>query len=124
MEMCIHYAKIQTYEQGLFETRVYKPVQCLKFIKNAPFPQVPNLAKHCLLSVTQEIDIRELVKLSATFKTTRRGKRQIENQVCFRLCHYLFNRNLSNWNIIGSVTTFPVFRKTKSGSVVPNTISA
>lgn len=84
MEMCRHYAKIQTYEQGLFETRVYKPVKFLKFIKNVPFPQIPNLAKHCLLSVTQEIDIREMVKLCATFKTTRRGKRQIENKVLFQ----------------------------------------
>ena len=57
-------ARIQNYEYR-HEQSAYRPVQFCRFIKTVHFPQIQekNLTQHCLLSVTQEINMEDLIKI-------------------------------------------------------------
>lgn len=57
-------ARIQNYEYR-HEQSAYRPVQFCRFIKTVHFPQIQekNRTQHCLLSVTQEINMEDLIKI-------------------------------------------------------------
>ncbi|XP_078320228.1 uncharacterized protein LOC144621285 [Crassostrea virginica] len=77
-----HVNKIQYYEQ-LHERLVKRPVKFLQFIKKLRPPSVedtPILHLHSLLSMTPDINVKDLMNPFTKIKILKKGKRQIENK--------------------------------------------
>ena len=57
-------ARIQKYEHR-YEKSANRPVQFLRYIKTVCLPQTqdtPHLSQHCLLSLTQKINMGDMIK--------------------------------------------------------------
>nr|XP_022311938.1 uncharacterized protein LOC111117149 [Crassostrea virginica] len=79
-------SRIQNFEH-CYEKFAYRPVMFLRFIKTTSLPKVqdtPHFTPHSMLSMTQEIDVEDLIKLLCVIKFTNRGKLQI-NQLLLTL---------------------------------------
>ena len=75
-------ARIQRYEERL-EQFAYRPVQFLRFIKTVRLPQIldtPRLTQHYLLTLTQKINIKDLVKYFSAIQITKEGKRTLKKR--------------------------------------------
>nr|XP_022298609.1 uncharacterized protein LOC111107623 [Crassostrea virginica] len=73
---------IRDFER-LYEQSAYKPVQFLH-IKKSSLPQIqdtPDLTQHCLLLLTQGINIKDLGKVLSKIKITAKGKRHARNEL-------------------------------------------
>ncbi|XP_078330897.1 uncharacterized protein LOC144624798 [Crassostrea virginica] len=84
MKLKRNIAKNLKYEHR-YEKSVNKPVQFLRFIKTVHLPQIqdtPRLSQHCLLSLTQKINMGDMLKLLSEIKITESGKqRRAENKL-------------------------------------------
>lgn len=82
-----HINRLLAYEKT-YEQSANRPVQFLRFIKNEYFPQgkdIPNLTKHNLLALAQEINMQDITKLLSEIHITHRGKRQAGNELLLTL---------------------------------------
>ena len=76
-----HINKIQYYEQ-IQETLIRRPVKFLKFIKTLRPPSMedtPSLALHSMLSMTPDINVKDLIKPLTKIKMIKRDKRCLKN---------------------------------------------
>ena len=83
-----HIARIQKYEE-IYEKSAHRSVQFLQFIKHKHFPQIQDtshLKKHCLISLTPEINMEDLTNFLSEIQITASGKqRRAENKLLLTL---------------------------------------
>lgn len=82
MQIKRHVCNVQKYEY-IQEKKVNKPVQFLRFIKRTSLPKIqdtPRLSQGCLLSLTQGINMKELINVFSTIQISAKGKRLLQIQ--------------------------------------------
>ena len=83
-----HITKIRRYEE-LYEQSANRPVRFLRFLKKVCTPSMqdtPYLTQHCLLSMTQEINLEDLIKFLSKIQIAKRGKqRRTRNKLLLTL---------------------------------------
>ncbi|XP_061186271.1 uncharacterized protein LOC133194306 [Saccostrea echinata] len=82
-----HHVIIENYEY-LFELSAYRPVRFLLFLKKTRVPKKkdsPDLTQYALLSLTEEISIKVVIKLLNEFQMMDRRKRQVRNECVLKL---------------------------------------
>ena len=87
MKIKIHLTKIQRYEQT-HEKSACRPIHFLRLIKEHCFLQIqdtPHLTQHCVLSLSPDINMRDLMQLLTKFQITKNGKRKAGNRLLLKL---------------------------------------
>ena len=75
----IHIVSVKAYENSHEQTS-NRPVKFLRLVKKVQLPQIsdtPSVSQHCELSLTQEINIGDLIKLISKIQIVERRKRKL-----------------------------------------------
>lgn len=75
----IHIVSVKAYENSHEQTS-NRPVKFLRLVKKVQLPQIsdkPSVSQHCELSLTQEINSGDLIKLMSKIQIVERRKRKL-----------------------------------------------
>ncbi|XP_061171182.1 uncharacterized protein LOC133180730 [Saccostrea echinata] len=82
-----HLANIENYENS-YEQSANRPVKFLLFLKKTNVPKIlgtPHLMQNALLSLADEINIEDVIKLMSEIQIIESGKRQVRNEYLLKL---------------------------------------